>query len=270
MAASPARDDVTMTFGGNATMLLRIGGFTLLTDPNFLHRGQRAYLGKGLFTKRLTEPALQPAQLPPLDAVLLSHLHGDHFDRVARRELDRDLPVLTTPAAGRKLSSWGFRGAGGLPTGEPSPLNSDGARLTVTAVPGRHAPGAAQRVLPPVMGSVVELDDRGGGGSLRVYVTGDTLFGPWLRDVVDRAGPVDAMVIHLGGTRVLGLLVTMDGEQGADLVQLVRPPVTVPVHHDDYTAFKSPLGDFLRVCRNRNVPTTVRTVDRGETVSLRP
>ena len=42
-----------MTFGGNATALLRIGGFTLLTDPNFLHRGQRAYLGYGLSTTRL-------------------------------------------------------------------------------------------------------------------------------------------------------------------------------------------------------------------------
>ena len=49
-------DDVTLTFGGNATMLLRIGPFTLLTDPNFLHRGQRAYLGYGLRAKRLTDP----------------------------------------------------------------------------------------------------------------------------------------------------------------------------------------------------------------------
>ena len=56
-------DDVTMTFGGTATMLLRIGGFTLLTDPNFLHRGQKARLGYGLRARRLTEPALLPAQL---------------------------------------------------------------------------------------------------------------------------------------------------------------------------------------------------------------
>jgi L-ascorbate metabolism protein UlaG (beta-lactamase superfamily) len=36
----PPAGDVTLTFGGNATTLLRIGGFTLLTDPNFLHRGR--------------------------------------------------------------------------------------------------------------------------------------------------------------------------------------------------------------------------------------
>lgn len=55
--ADPA-DDVTLTFGGNATTLLRLWPFTLLTDPKFLHRGQRAYLGKGLFTTRLTESVI--------------------------------------------------------------------------------------------------------------------------------------------------------------------------------------------------------------------
>ena len=76
-------DDVTMTFGGNATMLLRIGAFTVLTDPSFVSRGTRVYLGYGLRTRRLTDPALQPADLPPLDAVVLSHLHGDHWDDIA-------------------------------------------------------------------------------------------------------------------------------------------------------------------------------------------
>ena len=87
----------SLTFIGTATTVLRLGSFTLLTDPNFLHRGQRAYLGKGLWSKRLTEPARSIEELPELDAVVLSHLHGDHFDRVARRDLARSQPVLTTP-----------------------------------------------------------------------------------------------------------------------------------------------------------------------------
>jgi L-ascorbate metabolism protein UlaG (beta-lactamase superfamily) len=89
----------TLTFVGTATTLLRLGPFTVLTDPNFLHRGQWSYFGQGLFSRRRTEPALQPADLPPLTAVVLSHLHGDHFDRVARRELAREVPILTTPHA---------------------------------------------------------------------------------------------------------------------------------------------------------------------------
>ena len=50
--------DITVTFVGNATTLISAGCITLLTDPNFLHRGQHAYLGYGLVSKRLREPAL--------------------------------------------------------------------------------------------------------------------------------------------------------------------------------------------------------------------
>jgi L-ascorbate metabolism protein UlaG (beta-lactamase superfamily) len=84
-----------LPFIGTATTIVRLGSFTVLTDPNFLHRGQRAYLGKGLWSPRLTEPAMQPADLPSLDAVVLSHSHGDHFDPIARRHLDHTVPVLT-------------------------------------------------------------------------------------------------------------------------------------------------------------------------------
>jgi L-ascorbate metabolism protein UlaG (beta-lactamase superfamily) len=260
----------TLEFVGTATTLLRLGGFTLLTDPNFLHRGQRVYLGKGLFSKRLTEPSLQPEQLPPLDAVLLSHLHGDHFDRVARDRLDRGLPVLTTPAASRKLQEWGFGAAHGMETWESVPMGDGDDRLTVTAVPGVHGPGPVRHLMPPVQGTVVEWYDGSGGAPFRLYITGDTLRRPWLREITERTGPLDAMVIHLGGTRVLGLLVTMDGTQGAELVQLLAPGVTVPVHHDDYTVFRSPVEDFLAECRRRDAPTEVRRVHRGSTVSLRP
>ncbi|MEU2304026.1 MBL fold metallo-hydrolase [Streptomyces misionensis] len=95
---------------GNATVLLRYGDLALLTDPNFQHRGERAHLGYGLTGRHLTEPALAPQELPRLDAVVLSHLHGDHWDRRARQCLDRSVPIATRPHAARRLRSWqGFR-----------------------------------------------------------------------------------------------------------------------------------------------------------------
>src|SRR4051812_50058108 len=98
----------TLQFVGTATTVLRIGGFTLLTDPNFLHKGERAYLGRGLFSKRLTEPALGIDELPPLDAVVLSHLHGDHFDRRAEGGLGKRPPLVTPPRAARPPRLPGF------------------------------------------------------------------------------------------------------------------------------------------------------------------
>jgi L-ascorbate metabolism protein UlaG (beta-lactamase superfamily) len=125
------------------------------------------------------------------------------------------------------------------------------------------------RLLPPVMGSVLELVD-GGTVSWRGYISGDTIFRPFLGEVLERFGRLDVVVPHLGGTRALGVTVTMDGRQGADLVELLKPPVTVPVHFDDYDRFKSPLGEFVAEVARRQLPGELRTARRGDTISLRP
>jgi L-ascorbate metabolism protein UlaG (beta-lactamase superfamily) len=80
----PARAGrLELTSIGTATTLLRCGGFTIPTDPDFLHAGERAYLGLGRSSRRVTDPAMGIDDRPLLDAVVLSHHHGDHFDRVA-------------------------------------------------------------------------------------------------------------------------------------------------------------------------------------------
>jgi L-ascorbate metabolism protein UlaG (beta-lactamase superfamily) len=265
--ADPA-DDVTLTFGGTATTLLRIGPFTLLTDPNFLHRGQYARLGYGLRSKRLTEPALQATQLPALDGILLSHMHGDHWDRIATKSLPKDSPVVTTPEAAKCLADRGFTATADLTAWQTHEFTRDGATLRITSVPGVHGPGPLARLLPQVMGSVLELI-RDGAVSWRGYISGDTLYRPFLGEVLERCGPLDAVVPHLGGTKALGLTVTMDARQGADLVDLLKPPVTVPVHFDDYGRFRSPLSDFVAEVGRRRLPGELRTVGRGDTVSLR-
>jgi L-ascorbate metabolism protein UlaG (beta-lactamase superfamily) len=265
-------DDVTLTFGGNATTLLRLGPFTLLTDPNFLHRGQRAHLGYGLRSRRLTEPALQPTQLPALDAILLSHMHGDHWDRIATRSLPKGTPVVTTPEAARCLGKRGFTDTSDLRPWQTHEITHGTTTLRITSVPGVHGPGPVDKLLPEVMGSVLELARGGGAGgevTWRGYISGDTLFRPFLGEVLERCGPLDVLIPHLGGTRIAGVLLTMDGRQGADLVELLKPPVTVPVHFDDYSVFTSPLGDFVAEVADRRLPGELRTVGRGETVSLR-
>ena len=50
--------DCTITFVGTATVLLRLGEFALLSDPNFVRRGQWVHIGHGLLTRRRTEPAM--------------------------------------------------------------------------------------------------------------------------------------------------------------------------------------------------------------------
>ncbi|MFF6953581.1 MBL fold metallo-hydrolase [Streptomyces iakyrus] len=241
-------DAIDIHFIGNATVLLSYGPLTLLTDPNFLHRGQYAYLGHGLLTRRLTEPALDVDELPRLDAVVLSHLHGDHWDRRARRHLDHTVPILTTPHAARRLRAvHGFHRTAGLRTWKALTLQRDGAEVTVTALPAQHAGHAVlRRLLPPVMGSMLEFGPAGGPPRMRLYISGDTLVHDGLDEITDHFPAADLAVLHLGGTRLPGgFVVTMDGTQGAELARRLDPRLVLPVHYGDYTVMRSPLSAFL-------------------------
>jgi L-ascorbate metabolism protein UlaG (beta-lactamase superfamily) len=166
--------DISATFIGTATVLLRLGAFTLLTDPNFLHRGQRAYLGYGMWSKRRTEPALTIGQLPQLDGVVLSHLHGDHFDRVAREGLPRDVPIVTTRPAQRKLRKWRFTEAVGFDTWDHQEWRRAGDRPAGLALSRQNLPvfdrtrfGSAEGV---ARGGYVLAE--ASGGSPRVILMG--------------------------------------------------------------------------------------------------
>ena len=135
-------------------------------------------------------------------------------------------------------------------------------------MPGVHGPGLLGRLLPPVMGSVLELIGNG-AVTWRGYISGDTLYRRDIGEVLERCGPLDVVIPHLGGTKAFGFTVTMDARQGVDLVELLKPPVVVPVHYDDYTVFSSGLGDFVAEVAKRRAPGEIRAVGRGQTISLR-
>ena len=102
-------EEGTIQFIGNATVLIRYGGLTILTDPTFIHRHEQVSIGYGMHSTRLTDPAMEIGDLPPLDLILLSHFHGDHFDQVAERELDKSIPIITNREAAKELQQRGFR-----------------------------------------------------------------------------------------------------------------------------------------------------------------
>jgi L-ascorbate metabolism protein UlaG (beta-lactamase superfamily) len=267
--------EITVTFIGNATTLIRGGDITVLTDPNFLHQGQHAYLGYGLVSKRLREPALRIDELPPLNAVVLSHMHGDHWDRNAQAGLDHGLPIFTTPHAAKRLHHRGFGQAHGLQMWQERVVDTAATRLTVTSLPGRHAPMPINRLLPPVMGSLLDFVDPASGTGRRLYISGDTLLIDELAEIPDRFTGIEAGILHLGGTRLpagsrlpFGLTVTMDGRQGARAVETVRLPKVIPVHFDDYGVFASPLSDFYAEMANSGLTERIVHVERGQTVTL--
>jgi L-ascorbate metabolism protein UlaG (beta-lactamase superfamily) len=260
--------DGSVLFVGTATVIIRLGGFTILTDPNFLHAGDHVHLGYGLTSERLTEPAFDIEALPPIDFCVLSHYHGDHFDQVVEEELRKDLPIITTEHATGELMEKGFTAAIALDTWDSVLIEGGGRRVRVTSMPGQHGPGIVDFALPPVMGSMLDFESDQGDRGFRMYITGDTLIHDDLNEIPKRFPGVDLALLHLGGTRVLGILVTLDDEQGTEMIRIIKPTTAIPIHYNDYDVFKSPLKDFRRAVELAGFSDRVIYLSHGETFNF--
>jgi len=255
-------------FVGTATVILRFAGFTILTDPNFLHAGDHVHLGYGLTSERLTEPAINIEDLPPVDLCVLSHYHGDHFDQIVEEKLDKDLPIVTTNHAVGELEARDFRGGIGLDTWETAEFTKGAARLRITSLPGKHGPAMVNFALPDVMGSILDFETETGERLLRLYISGDTLIFDDLKEIPNRFPEIDLALIHLGGTRILGVMLTMDDKEGVEIIQLVRPEKVIPIHYNDYDVFKSPLEDFKRAVEEAGLTEKLIYLSHGDTYNF--
>jgi N-acyl-phosphatidylethanolamine-hydrolysing phospholipase D len=126
MTTTQATGRLKAAWIGHATVLIQIGNKTVITDPNFNRRLANRH--------RQIPPGIPFEDLPPIDAVLLSHLHLDHLDQqTLRRFSGNETLVMPKGAAGYvrrtpftdkvELTPWGV-------------WEQDG--LKVTAVPVKH------------------------------------------------------------------------------------------------------------------------------------
>jgi L-ascorbate metabolism protein UlaG (beta-lactamase superfamily) len=288
----PARSDQPDTaqgsvfFIGTATTVINLGGFTILTDPNFLHAGDNAHLGYGLKATRLTNPAVDIHNLPALDLCLLSHMHGDHWDEVAQNNLDKELLIVSTHHAVKELRKQGFRRLYPLETWEHMVLQRENTWLRITAMPAQHGPGALNGLLPETMGSMLEWgrvsggswDRISGGGwgrvsdgdgdpqpEYRLYISGDTLIHDDLVEIPLRFPDINLALLHLGGERGMGVPLSMDAHQGIQAISILNPRLTVPIHHSDYDIYKSTQTANKEYFAAAKLSAVVRYLDPGET-----
>jgi L-ascorbate metabolism protein UlaG (beta-lactamase superfamily) len=290
--------DASITFIGNATTLLEWNGIRLLTDPNFLHAGDHVHLGPGVTAKRLKDPHVDLHELPALDAILLSHYHEDHFDKLVEDSINREFDIISTPHARENLSAktepfsnvhaLDFFQSMVLHVAEGAKSHDREAVVKVTATPGKHVPpGFLEKAndllgaVPPTNGWVLELgystgaQIEGGEGQVdvgyRIYISGDTLMVDELKEIPKRLKDerIDLMLVHLGGTTIPGpslpmLMVTMDAKQGLQMMQLMNPDVTIPIHFDDYDVMLSSLDDFKEEVGKSEFSKRVVYLERGE------
>ncbi|MEU7182678.1 MULTISPECIES: MBL fold metallo-hydrolase [Streptomyces] len=223
---------ITATHIGTATALVEAGPLRLLTDPVF-DPAPATYVHGPITLRSTAHPALTAAELPPVDAVLLSHdEHPDNLDDAGRALLPGKTVLTTVSGAGRLGA-----GAVGLAPWQTHELTAHGRTLRITATPGRHDP------VGDVIGFVLETPGEDGA----VYISGDTVHFPEL-DEIGRRFTIDTAFLHLGAARLAAAagddLLTMDGAQGAALARSLGARTVVPLHYASWEHFTEDRADI--------------------------
>ncbi len=202
----------------NATLKLDYAGRTVLIDPYLAPRHSLPS-----FTGRSPNPMTElPAGLEEIlegvELVVVSHLHTDHFDDVAKARVPKDLPLICRPGDEAEIAEAGFT--------DIRPLIDvlDWKGLVFTRREGSHGLGPVVEKMGPVMGFTLAAQNEP-----EIYWTGDTVFYPPVVETIRSTSP-DVIVTHSCGARWDGDLIVMDAEQTIATCDLAKDARIVAVH----------------------------------------
>lgn len=188
-APEPGPGEMVVQFINHATLLIRLHGINLLTDPVYSERTSPvSWAGP----KRRRRPGLSLDELPTIHGILLSHDHYDHLDRPTLRILGgRFNPWVVTPlGVGRHLRGLGLGEVHELDWWQGCEVNG----LEVTCTPARHFSGRTPFDRDRTLWGGLYLKS----GDRSVYFAGDTAYAPFFEEIRTRLGAPEMALLPIG------------------------------------------------------------------------
>ncbi|MDP5185426.1 MBL fold metallo-hydrolase [Blastococcus sp. BMG 814] len=214
--------ELAVTWFGHASALLEIDGRRVLLDPVWGHRVSPSPI---IGPTRLHEPPMALEELPPVDAVLISHDHYDHLDLPTVRTLLRTqrAPWVVPLGIGEHLRKWG------VPDERIVELDWDGEHrlgdLVLTCTEARHFSGRYFHRDTTLWASWVIAGPRH-----RVFFGGDTGYTPAFAGIGARLGPFDLTLLPIGAYNDAWHAIHMDPEEAVRAHGDLGGRVLLPVH----------------------------------------
>lgn len=201
----------------NATLLVDFAGKRLLIDPMLNPAGAVDPVSNTANPRRnpLVElPVPAEEVLAGVDAVLVTHLHNDHFDAMAEQLLSGDVPVLCQPPDAAALVRRGFR--------DVRPVKT---RAEIQGTGGCHGTGEIGRQMGEVSGFVLRASEEPA-----LFVVGDSIWCAEVEAALDEQSP-DVVVVNAGGARFLqGDHIVMDERDVITTARAIPSATIVAVH----------------------------------------
>jgi len=244
----------------HATLRLEIGGRHLLVDPMLDPAGARPPVENTENDRR--NPLVELPEPPELvagglDALLVTHMHQDHFDATAARVLPKDVPVLCQPEDAERLRGHGFADVRAVE--ESTELGGIG----LTRTPARHGRGATADAMAPVSGFLLRA-----AGEPSLYVAGDTLLYDAVEQVLDEQRP-DVVVVNASGARFTGGdPLVMDADDVVAVARRAPHAHVVAVHLDAVNHCLQTRADLRRRLDEEELTGNVSVPDDGAEVAL--
>jgi L-ascorbate metabolism protein UlaG (beta-lactamase superfamily) len=220
-----------VTLVNHATMLVQMDGFNILTDPIW---SMRCSPLQSIGPKRHRPPGIRFRDLPPIDAVLVSHNHYDHLDvRTLQRLCWRFSPRIVTPLGnGALMARHGIDGVTELDWWKATRVGSGAAALTITAVPAQHfcARALSDRNANLWGGFVIS------GPSGNVYFSGDTGWGPHFERIAATFSPIRLAMLPIGAylPRWFMKPVHVDPAEAVEAHKILRARTSVAMHYGTF------------------------------------
>jgi len=180
------------TWLGHSTVLIEIDGWRVLTDPVW---GPRASPSRFLGPKRFQPAPVALRELPPLDAVIVSHDHYDHLDYTTMRLMRKaSVPIITSLGVGAHLEAFGIQPARIIELDWWESHRVPGTDLTLTAGPSQHFSGRGLKDGNKTLWSSFVIQSP----RHRVFFSGDTGPTPQHAEIRERLGPFDLVMLEVG------------------------------------------------------------------------
>lgn len=263
---SPIRMDVGLSvlWVGHATVLIQIHDKVILTDPVFTRT-------IGLVAKRLTEPGLDPDVITRLDAILISHIHFDHF-AYSSLDLLPKTASLYVPSGGIPYTpEFGFSVLHAAKAWET--VEEDGLRITPVPVQhfgGRYGFDAAWNSEPTWTGYVIEY--RG----ITIFFAGDTGYNPEYFKEIGRRFRIDVALLPIAPIEPREFMsrVHTDPPEALRAFEDLGAKLLVPIHHETFFLGLEPDASYARsvmqkLMTERGLTNQVRILNIGEQIIIK-
>jgi L-ascorbate metabolism protein UlaG (beta-lactamase superfamily) len=253
-------EELAVTFIGHASFFIQIGGLKLLVDPVFANRL--------VVIRRQRRPGVLIRNLPPIDAVLLTHAHMDHLNLASLRKVIRHTfrlsgkaPVVLVPEGVEDLvSKLGFESVQSMRWWSSRRLR----QVEVTMTPAQHWGARMLRDTHRGFGGYVLRH-----GAHSVYHSGDTGYFPGFREIGERLAP-EVALLPIGAYKPDGFRrVHTSPEDALRAFQDLRAQCMIPMHYGTFSLSEEPMDEplsrLMKAAADAGLENRIQALREGDT-----